>query len=114
MVLHPTVDHSILEPAGVEGTADRGAGLALELARRGMVAFCPRAISSGATTAHSSSPSSCRYSAGGIPASKGMAKMLFDARMAVDILAGLPVVDPARLGAVGHSLGQGGALPGGV
>ena len=34
-----------------------------------------------------------------------MAKMLFDGMVALNILAGLPEVDPARLGAVGHSLG---------
>ena len=34
-----------------------------------------------------------------------MAKMLYDSLVAVDILAKLPGVDPARLGAVGHSLG---------
>src|SRR5262249_35084423 len=36
---------------------------------------------------------------------KGMAKMLFDATRAVDLLANLSEVDPARLGAIGHSLG---------
>src|SRR5262249_52647172 len=35
----------------------------------------------------------------------GMAKMLFDAQRALDLLTSLPQVDPARLGACGHSLG---------
>jgi hypothetical protein len=34
-----------------------------------------------------------------------MAKMLFDAVRAVDLLSGLPEVDPSRIGAIGHSLG---------
>jgi pimeloyl-ACP methyl ester carboxylesterase len=34
-----------------------------------------------------------------------MWRMLHDALLAVDILAGLPEVDPQRIGAVGHSLG---------
>jgi hypothetical protein len=34
-----------------------------------------------------------------------MAKMVHDARVSLDLLAGLPEVDPQRLGAVGHSLG---------
>jgi dienelactone hydrolase len=34
-----------------------------------------------------------------------MAKMLYDAMVAVDILAALPEVDPKRLCSVGHSLG---------
>src|SRR5439155_24882510 len=42
--------------------------------------------------------------------SKGMAKMLYDALVAVDILAALPEVDPSRLGCVGHSLGAKEAL----
>jgi len=39
------------------------------------------------------------------PGSKGMAKMLFDAMVAVDVLAALPEVDPKRIGTIGHSLG---------
>ena len=34
-----------------------------------------------------------------------MAKMLWDAMRGVDVLASLPEVDAARLGAIGHSLG---------
>src|SRR5260370_42652872 len=39
-----------------------------------------------------------------------MAKMLFDATRAVDLLASLPGLDPKRLGAIGHSLGAKEAL----
>src|SRR5262249_40153175 len=42
--------------------------------------------------------------------SKGMAKMLYDGLVAVDILAALPEIDAARLGTVGHSLGAKEAL----
>ena len=34
-----------------------------------------------------------------------MARMLYDAQVATDILAAMPEVDPNRLGCVGHSLG---------
>jgi hypothetical protein len=39
-----------------------------------------------------------------------MAKMLFDAMRAVDVLASLPEVDNERIGATGHSLGAKEAL----
>jgi len=41
----------------------------------------------------------------GHPGSRGMAKMLFDAMRAVDVLYNLDIVDNHRIGAVGHSLG---------
>jgi len=39
------------------------------------------------------------------PDSKGMARMLFDAMRAVDVLVSLKEVDKGRIGAMGHSLG---------
>jgi hypothetical protein len=39
------------------------------------------------------------------PGAKGMAKMLYDAQRALDVLAAQPFVDDQRLGAVGYSLG---------
>jgi pimeloyl-ACP methyl ester carboxylesterase len=39
------------------------------------------------------------------PASKGMAKMLFDAQRAVDVLADIEEVDSSKIGVMGHSLG---------
>jgi pimeloyl-ACP methyl ester carboxylesterase len=39
------------------------------------------------------------------PQVTGMAKMLFDATRAVDMLAAQADVDPRRIGAIGHSLG---------
>lgn len=44
------------------------------------------------------------------PRSKGMAKMLFDAQRAVDLLESLREVDKNRIGAMGHSLGAKEAL----
>ncbi len=45
-----------------------------------------------------------------IPGSKGMAKMLFDAQRAVDVLESLAEVDSSRIGCMGHSLGAKEAL----
>jgi hypothetical protein len=39
------------------------------------------------------------------PQTMGMAKMLYDAERAVDLLLAQPDVDPQRIGAYGHSLG---------
>ncbi len=102
VVFHPTVTASIREPAGVEGRANMAIGL--NLARRGWVAFCPRNFlwrDNRNLDIRSELP---RFRARH-PNATGMAKMLFDAITAVDILARLPDVDPGRLGAVGHSLG---------
>ncbi len=102
VVFHPTVNCSIREPAGLEGRPETAFGL--NLARRGYVAFCPRNFlwSDNRTLAIDKELPRFRVRH---PRSKGMAKMLFDGLVALDILAGLPGVDPKRLGAVGHSLG---------
>jgi len=102
VVLHSTADYTIRQPAGLEGPADKH--IALHLARRGYVAFCPRCFL-------------WQYGAPGKltlgvewlqrrhPNVTGMAKMLWDARRAVDLLASLPEVSRDRLGTIGHSLG---------
>lgn len=102
VVFHPTVRFSIREPAGLEGRPETAFGL--NLARRGCVAFCPRNFlwSDNRTLAIDKQLTEFRARH---PGSTGMGKMLFDAVVALDILAALPGVDPERLGAVGHSLG---------
>ena len=104
VVFHSTVNHSIRQPAGVEvePTAEKAFGLAL--AQRGYVAFCPRNYLWPENTRFSTAEAVARFGRRH-PGAKGMAKMLFDGIVALDILAGLPEVNPARLGAVGHSLG---------
>jgi dienelactone hydrolase len=101
-VFHSTVDHSIRQPAGVEGAAEKAFGL--RLARRGCVAFCPRNYLWPDNGRLAAQEEAKRFLARA-PKSKGMAKMLYDSLVAVDILANLPGVDPERIGAVGHSLG---------
>ncbi len=102
VVFHPTVTASIREPAGIEGRPNMALGL--NLARRGWVAFCPRNFlwrNNRSLDIRSELPRFRQRH----PTATGMAKMLFDAITAVDILASLPGVDPKRLAAVGHSLG---------
>jgi len=102
VVLHSTVDHSIRQPAGVEGAPEKAFGLSL--ARRGWVTFCPRCFLWPENNRMAAMEEVERFRARH-PGSRGMAKMLFDAQVALDILAAQPGVDPKRLAAVGHSLG---------
>jgi dienelactone hydrolase len=101
-VFHSTVDHSIRQPAGLEGAPEKAFGL--RLARRGCVALCPRNFLWPKTHGIAAQAEARKFLER-MPRSKGMAKMLFDALVAVDILESLPQVDRRRLGCVGHSLG---------
>ena len=108
-VFHSTVNYTIRQPAGLEGPPEKHFGL--RYARQGCVCFCPRnflwpKISQERLNAKAEAQKYLDR----VPRSTGMAKMLYDALVAVDILAALPEVDAARLGAVGHSLGAKEAL----
>ncbi|HMC10839.1 MAG TPA: dienelactone hydrolase family protein [Pirellulaceae bacterium] len=108
-VFHSTVNYTIRQPAGLEGPAEKHFGL--RYAKKGCVCFCPRnflwpKISAERLDANAEvkkladrAPLSNRIQP------KGMAKMLYDALIAVDILASLPEVDASRIGSIGHSLG---------
>lgn len=102
VVFHSTVDHSIRQPAGVEGKAEKAFGW--KLAKQGYVTYCPRNFlwptDDKIEAAVESAALLKRH-----PDSKGMAKMLYDAMLAVDILVAQPNVDSQRIGAIGHSLG---------
>jgi len=103
-VFHSTVNHTICQPAGLEGPPEKHFGL--HFAQKGCVCFCPRNFLWPATRVErlDAAGETARWLAR-MPGSKGMAKMLYDALVAIDILAALPEVDVRRLGAVGHSLG---------
>jgi dienelactone hydrolase len=102
VVLHSTVRHTIRQPAGLEGNPAKAFGL--KLARRGYVTLCPRCFLWTDDLSISYQEHVRRFHVRH-PRCKGMARMLFDAKTAVDILAALPDVDADRLCAVGHSLG---------
>ncbi len=108
-VFHSTVNYTIRQPAGLEGPPEKHFGL--RYAQKGCVCICPRNFlwpkTSNERIGTTSEVNSLAQRA---PRSKGMAKMLFDALVAVDILAAQPEVDAMRLGAVGHSLGAKEAL----
>jgi len=107
VVFHSTVDHSIHQPAGVRGAAEKAFGM--KLARRGYVTLCPRNFLWPTNDRIAAREQTERFQERH-PKSKGMAKMLYDAQLAVDILAAQPEVDPSRIGAIGHSLGAKEAL----
>jgi dienelactone hydrolase len=103
-VFHSTVNYTIRQPAGLEGPPEKHFGL--RYAKKGCVCFCPRNFLWPTNTVERlDANAEVNKLAARAPQSKGMAKMLYDSLVAVDILASVPEVDAERLGCVGHSLG---------
>ncbi|MCU0709452.1 MAG: dienelactone hydrolase family protein [Pirellula sp.] len=100
VALHPTSNKTIDEIAGVAGADSAMTGL--KLARRGYVVFCPRCFLWQDVTSFDDAVANHRRRH---PRTTGMAKMLYDAMRAVDLLESLEFVDRDRIGAIGHSLG---------
>jgi dienelactone hydrolase len=101
LVLHSTAPFHMRQPVGLEGPERDHIGL--HLARRGYAAICPRNYVygyQGGTLHEAVARLRERW-----PAWSGMAKMLWDAQRALDVLAAWPGVDGQRLGVIGHSLG---------
>lgn len=103
MALHPTY------PTGKERIASTGGGenrmYALELVARGYVVLAPDLMGAGERVfdgyrAYDSAPF---YEAW--PEWSTVGKNIVDHRHGVDLLCGLDVVDPERIGAIGHSFG---------
>ena len=101
-MLHSTAEWTIRQPAGLEGPADLHIGL--QLARRGYVAMCPRCFLWEYRRA-GKLETAVDWLHARHPGVTGMAKMLYDATRAVDLLAAIEDVDAHRIGAIGHSLG---------
>ncbi len=110
VVFHSTIGYTIRQGAGVEGPPEAAWGL--RLAERGMVVLCPRCFlwDSGPTSGPPEFVARVREHQVRHPNTRGMGKMLYDGRRAVDLLVGLEEVDPRRIGAAGHSLGAKEAL----
>lgn len=100
VALHPTTNQTIEAIAGVTGEERQHTGL--KLARRGFVVICPRCFLWQDTNDYHAAVRAFQQRC---PQALGMAKMLYDAQRAVDILVAQADVDPARVGACGHSLG---------
>ncbi len=107
LVLHQTTPEGKRESVGIAG--DPSLAFAAELTPRGYMTLAPDSITAGEridrfgqfdTRGHY-----LRH-----PDLSAMGKMLHDARQGLTLLAGRDGVDPARLGAIGHSLGAETAL----
>ena len=107
VVFHSTTPESIRQPAGLADVREKHFGLSL--ARRGFVTICPRNFLWPETTRMAADEETRRFRRRH-PRAKGMAKMLFDGQVALDVLAARPDVDPDRIGCIGHSLGAKEAL----
>jgi dienelactone hydrolase len=107
IVFHSTTPESIRQPAGLADVTEKHFGLAL--ARRGFVTFCPRNFLWPETTRMAAADETRRFRQRH-PRARGIAKMLFDGQVALDILAAHDNVDPNRIGCIGHSLGAKEAL----
>ncbi|HJN15650.1 MAG TPA: dienelactone hydrolase family protein [Armatimonadota bacterium] len=102
VVFHSTVDHTIRQPAGLEGPESKFMGL--RLAEMGYVAACPRNFIWD-YCGPLSYDEACAKLADRHPTWKGMGKMVYDGIRAVDYLETLDFVDMDRIGCIGHSLG---------
>ncbi len=112
VVLHPTVNASILEPAGLASASERQLGL--NLARRGYVTISPRCF----LWDDQNVVENLRDTLDPVMAAfwerhphwTGIGKMTWDAMCATDVLVARDDVDATRIGSVGHSLGAKEAL----
>jgi len=100
VALHPTVKETIDEIAGVTNHGPRAIGW--HFAKHGYVVVCPKNFLWQDVSGFQEAVDRHRAAH---PNALGMAKMLFDAQRAVDLLVDMPEVDPNRIGAIGHSLG---------
>jgi len=94
LALHPTSALGKLVVAGEGPRANRG--YAVELAQRGYVVLAPDYPSFGELA---------DYDFHLDPHASGTMAAIVNHRRGVDLLVSLPEVDPARIGAIGHSLG---------
>ena len=102
VVLHATSNSTIRDPVGLDGRPSNH--IALRLVRRGYVCIVPRCFLwgyGGTKTIQEATDALLVHQ----PWKTGMAKMLWDARRALDVLEKRPEVDASRLGVIGHSLG---------
>lgn len=102
VALHSTSDTQMKYIAGVE--KGKIVAFGYHLARLGFVVFCPQCFLWHDNEGRDWEQQAAHYIRNH-PGSRGMAKMLFDAGRAVDVLESLEEVDGLRIGAMGHSLG---------
>ncbi|HQG76485.1 MAG TPA: dienelactone hydrolase family protein [Bacteroidales bacterium] len=102
VALHSTGDNQMRKIAGLETSGIESLGY--NLAKRGFVVICPMCFLWHEKGSKSYEEQVDLFRSRH-PQSKGMAKMLYDAMRAVDVLEQINEVDKKRIGALGHSLG---------
>jgi dienelactone hydrolase len=107
VAMHSTSDNQMIYIAGIE--EGKIVPFGYRLARQGFVVFCPQCFLWHEKGERTYEQQVERFHQRH-PGSKGMAKMLFDAQRAVDVLESLHEVDSSRIGCMGHSLGAKEAL----
>lgn len=107
VAMHSTSDNQMKYISGVE--EGKIVPFGYRMAGQGFVVFCPQCFlwhdKGDRTYEQQVERFHQRH-----PGSKGMAKMLFDAQRAVDVLESCGEVDSSRIGCMGHSLGAKEAL----
>ncbi len=103
VAMHSTSDGGMKFIAGVE--QGHIVSFGYKLAKQGFVVFCPQCFLQWHVNKSVSALEEVAKFQRRHPGSKGMAKMLFDAQRAVDVLVSIEEVDSNRIGATGHSLG---------
>jgi len=106
VVFHATANSQARQSAGLDPEKPE-LHIGVQLAERGFVTLCPRCYIFDEGTSYVGNVDKMRERH---PDWKGMTRMAFDAVRAADYLASLSEVDPARIGAIGHSLGAKEAL----
>lgn len=100
IALHPTNSMTIDEIAGVGAQGPRATGL--EFAKLGYIVICPKCFLWQDVTNFEEAVGNHRRRH---PGARGIAKMVYDAQRATDVLLSITQVDPKRVFAFGHSLG---------
>ncbi|SCL26733.1 Alpha/beta hydrolase family protein [Micromonospora rhizosphaerae] len=103
LALHPTVGTGKADVAAPDGRANRRYGV--ELVERGFVVLAPDTITAGERVPYGEQPFHTASFYAGNPGWTAVGRMLVDHVQAIELLCALDVVDPNRIGAIGHSLG---------
>jgi len=109
VVFHGTNENSYHQTAGVFAQNERATGL--NLVKQGYVTLCPQnSLWYCSDEIHLKFREVSAEFRKRNPNQWGMARMILDAQIAVDILVSMKEVDPNRIGCTGHSLGAKQAL----
>ena len=104
VVFHGTTPQSYHQTAGVFDTGVRAMGY--HLVKKGYVVICPQnSIWPNSDEIQLVFREVTKEFRARNPDNWGMARMILDAQIAIDILVSLPEVDAQRIGCLGHSLG---------